>query len=68
VQPKGSFRIHSGTIHVHLLEPVPTEGYDYEHRHALMRAVWERMADVLRTEYGVNSEGGAIAPAARQSA
>jgi 1-acyl-sn-glycerol-3-phosphate acyltransferase len=68
VQPKGSFRIHSGTIHVHLLEPVPTEGYDYEHRHALMRTVWERMAEVLRTEYGVDSEGDAIAPAARQSA
>ena len=67
VQPRGSFRIHSGTIHVHLLEPVPTEGYDYEHRHALMRTVWERMAEVLRTEYGVESEGGAIAPA-RQSA
>ena len=68
VQPKGSFRIRSGTIHVHLLEPVPTVGYDYEHRHALMRAVWERMAEVLRTEYGVESEGDAIAPAARQSA
>jgi 1-acyl-sn-glycerol-3-phosphate acyltransferase len=67
VQPKGSFRIRSGTIHVHLLEPVPTEGYDYEHRHALMRTVWERMAEVLRTEYGVVSDGDAIAPA-RQSA
>ena len=68
VQPKGSFRIHSGVVHVHLLEPVPTEGYDYEHRHALMRTVWERMAELLRTEYGVVSEGDAIAPAARQSA
>jgi 1-acyl-sn-glycerol-3-phosphate acyltransferase len=68
VQPKGSFRIRSGTIHVHLLEPVLTEGYDYEHRHALMRTVWERMAALLRTEYGVVSEGDAIAPAARQSA
>ena len=67
VQPKGSFRIHAGTIHVHLLEPVPTEGFDYEHRHELMRKVWERMADLLRTEYGVVSEGDAIAPA-RQSA
>jgi 1-acyl-sn-glycerol-3-phosphate acyltransferase len=68
VQPKGSFRIHSGTVHVHLLEPVPTEGYDYEHRHALMRTVWERMAEVLRTEYGVVSEGDAIAPPRRQTA
>lgn len=68
VQPKGSFRIHSGIVHVHLLEPVPTVGYDYEQRHALMRTVWERMAELLRTEYGVVSEGDAIAPAARQSA
>ena len=68
VQPKGSFRIHAGTIHVHLLEPVPTEGYDYDHRHALMRTVWERMAELLRTEYGVVSDGDAIASAARQSA
>lgn len=68
VQPKGSFRIHPGTIHVHLLEPVPTEGYDYEHRHELMRTVWERMAEVLRTEYGVVSGDDPIAPPARQSA
>ncbi len=68
VQPKGSFRIHSGTVHVHLLEPVPTEGYDYEHRHELMRTVWERMAELLRTEYGVVSDGDAIALPRRQSA
>ena len=68
VQPKGSFRIHSGVVHVHLLEAVPTVGYDYEHRHALMRTVWERMAELLRTEYGVVSGGDAIAPATRQSA
>ena len=68
VQPKGSFRIRAGTIHVHLLEPVPTQGYDYDHRHALMRTVWERMAEVLHTEYGVISQGDAIAPPTRQSA
>jgi hypothetical protein len=33
-----------------------------------MRTVWERMAEVLRTEYGVESAGDAIASAARQSA
>lgn len=55
VMPKGSFRIHAGTVHVHLLEPVPTTGYDYEHRHELMRTVWVRMASVLRDQYGVES-------------
>jgi 1-acyl-sn-glycerol-3-phosphate acyltransferase len=53
--PKGSFRVRSGTVHVHLLEPVPTTGYDYEHRHELMRVVWDRMADTLRDHYDVQS-------------
>jgi 1-acyl-sn-glycerol-3-phosphate acyltransferase len=64
VMPKGSFRIHTGTVHVHLLEPVPTAGYDYEHRHELMRLVWDRMAALLRTEYGVESGGDAVARSA----
>jgi 1-acyl-sn-glycerol-3-phosphate acyltransferase len=55
VMPKGSFRVRSRTVHVHLLEPVPTTGYDYEHRHELMRVVWNRMAAVLHGEYGVAS-------------
>jgi 1-acyl-sn-glycerol-3-phosphate acyltransferase len=55
VMPKGSFRVRSNTVHVHLLEPVPTTGYDYEHRHELMRIVWDRMADTLREQYGVQS-------------
>jgi hypothetical protein len=33
-----------------------------------MRTVWERMAEVLRTEYGVVSDGDAIAPPRRQTA
>jgi 1-acyl-sn-glycerol-3-phosphate acyltransferase len=57
VMPKGSFRVRAGTVHVHLLEPVPTTGYDYEHRHDLMRVVWDRMAAVLRERYGVVSSG-----------
>lgn len=55
VMPKGSFRVRGGTVHVHLLEPVPTTGYDYEHRHELMRVVWDRMAGVLRDQHGVQS-------------
>jgi 1-acyl-sn-glycerol-3-phosphate acyltransferase len=60
VMPKGSFRVRSGTVHVHLLEPVPTTGYDYEHRHELMRAVWERMASALRRHYAVESFGDPV--------
>jgi 1-acyl-sn-glycerol-3-phosphate acyltransferase len=55
VMPKGSFRVRSGTVHVHLLEPVPTTGYDYEHRHDLMRVVWTRMAGLLRDRYDIES-------------
>jgi 1-acyl-sn-glycerol-3-phosphate acyltransferase len=55
VMGKGSFRVRPGTVHVHLLEPVATSGMDYEHRHELMRIVSQRMADLLRNEYGVQS-------------
>jgi 1-acyl-sn-glycerol-3-phosphate acyltransferase len=53
VMPKGRFRVQSGVIDVHLLEPIETRGYDYDHRHELMRAVWQRMADTLCNVYGV---------------
>ena len=61
VMPKGGFRVRGGTVHIHLLQPVPTTGYDYEHRHDLMRTVWERMAAVMREQYGVESAAEAIA-------
>jgi 1-acyl-sn-glycerol-3-phosphate acyltransferase len=53
VMHKGSFRVSAGTVHVHLLEPVPTTGYDYEHRHELMRVISGRMEQLLREQYGV---------------
>jgi 1-acyl-sn-glycerol-3-phosphate acyltransferase len=53
VMHKGSFRVSAGTVHIHLLEPVPTTGYDYEHRHELMRVVSDRMEALLREQYGV---------------
>ena len=55
VMPKGSYRVRASTVHVHLLEPVTTTGYDYAHRHELMRVVWDRMATVLRDEYRIAS-------------
>jgi 1-acyl-sn-glycerol-3-phosphate acyltransferase len=53
VMHKGSFRVSEATVHIHLLEPVPTTGYDYDHRHELMRVVANRMEDLLRDRYGV---------------
>lgn len=55
IMAKGAWRVKSGVVHVHLLAPVATTGYDYEHRHELMNEVWQRMAETLRTEYGVES-------------
>jgi len=51
VLPKKSARIHPGVVDVHLLEPVPAAGYDYDHRNALADAVRDRMADAMQRLY-----------------
>jgi len=56
VNPRGSLRARSGVVHVHFLEPVPTEGLAYDDRDALARTVWTRMAEAMRDIYGVGSE------------
>lgn len=65
VQPRDSFWVRSGTVHVHFLEPVPTAGLGYEDRDGLSRVVWQRMADALRALYGIDSPP---LPAARVAA
>lgn len=60
VQPKGSFRIKSGRIDIHFLEPVSPEGYEYDRRDELMRRVWIQMADALREKHGVVSNNPPI--------
>jgi 1-acyl-sn-glycerol-3-phosphate acyltransferase len=50
---RDSFRVHPGTVDVHLLEPVPTAGVDYEHREPVMAAVRARMAGAMQQLYGV---------------
>jgi 1-acyl-sn-glycerol-3-phosphate acyltransferase len=54
VNPRGVFRASPGTVHVHLLEPIPTAGLSYDDRNALADRVRERMAECLRTTYGVD--------------
>jgi 1-acyl-sn-glycerol-3-phosphate acyltransferase len=61
VQPKGTFRVRSGTVHLHFLESVPTAGVAYEDRTALMEQVWRPMADFLRDEYDVGTNEFPIA-------
>jgi 1-acyl-sn-glycerol-3-phosphate acyltransferase len=53
VMPKGTFWIRSGQVDLHFLDPVPTAGFDYDHRAELMTVVWQHMADELRALYGV---------------
>ena len=62
VMPKGSFRVRAGDVHVHFLEPVPTQNYTYEDRARLMETVWSNMADEMRRLYGVQTAEEAVAP------
>lgn len=53
VMSRDDWRIRPGTIDIHFLEPVPTIGFDYDHRHELMEVVSQRMSDLLEREYGI---------------
>ena len=65
VLPRHSLWLRAGTVHVHLLEPVPTAGLDYDDRDQLARTVHARMAEALEAEYGVPRRGAAtLAPTA----
>ncbi len=55
VQPKGSFRVRSGDVDIHFLEPIATTGMTYEDRDRLARETWQRMAAALEREYGIES-------------
>jgi 1-acyl-sn-glycerol-3-phosphate acyltransferase len=63
VMRKGSFIIHSGTVHIHFLEPVPTTGLTYEDRTQLMETTWARMAEAMERHYGVHTAEHAVATA-----
>lgn len=62
IMPKGSFIVRGGTVHIHFLEPVPTQGYTYDDRTRLMQIVWSRMAEAMRRLYGVQTAEEAVAP------
>jgi len=55
IQPKGSFRVRSGEVDVHFLEPIVTTDMTYEDRDRLARETWQRMADAMEREYGITS-------------
>jgi 1-acyl-sn-glycerol-3-phosphate acyltransferase len=53
--PRGSLWLRARQVDVHLLDPVPTAGLDYDERDALSRAVYDRMAEGFRRLYGIES-------------
>lgn len=55
VMRRGSFWVRAGRVHIHFLEPVPAAGLGFDDRNALAATVRDRMADLLRERYGVES-------------
>ena len=53
--------VHSGTIDVHFLEPIPTQGYTYDQRDELMQKVFNQMAETMERLYGIGTKEPAIA-------
>lgn len=59
VNGRGSLMVRPGTVHVHMLEEVPTAGMTYDDRNVLARTVHNRIATLLNNEYGVPVAGAA---------
>lgn len=55
VNPKGSWLVRRGDVHLHFLEEIPTAGLTYDQRTELAQRTWDRMAEALRTKYRVES-------------
>jgi 1-acyl-sn-glycerol-3-phosphate acyltransferase len=55
VMRRDSFRVRSGVVDIHFLEPIDTEGLTYEDRNRLSRAAWDRMSEAMRELYGIES-------------
>src|SRR3954468_350142 len=53
VMGRGTFRIRSGQVHIHFLEPIATAGLSYDDRAALMAETHTKMDALLQREYGV---------------
>ena len=67
VNPRTEFRASPGTVHIHLLEPIPTEGLTYADRTELADRVQQRMADCLQRQHGVEPAIEPVTPSgARQ--
>jgi 1-acyl-sn-glycerol-3-phosphate acyltransferase len=54
VTPNGSLDVTPGTVNIHLLEPIPTEGLAYDDRNALADRVQARMIEAMAALYNVS--------------
>jgi len=54
VTPNGRLDVTPGTVHIHLLDPVPTAGLGYDERNVLAETVRGRMAEAMAAIYGVS--------------
>ncbi|MEO7084628.1 MAG: lysophospholipid acyltransferase family protein [Gemmatimonadaceae bacterium] len=61
VMKKGSFLVHGGVVDLHFLEPISTEGMDYDRRSELMAQSWSAMARTFADVYGVQSDEPVVA-------
>lgn len=52
VHPKGDWRVRSGRVDIHFLDPIPVEGLTYDDRDALAATVRDRMEAFLHEHYG----------------
>lgn len=68
VMEKGSFRVKSGVIDVHFLEPIETKGLEYDDRSELVMRVWTRMANGMRDAYNIGTDEYPIAEVGERSA
>jgi 1-acyl-sn-glycerol-3-phosphate acyltransferase len=68
IMPRGTWRVKSGVVNVHFLAPIETTGYDYAHRHELMRKAWQQSADTLQITYGVPQGNRAVVGTAAEAA
>jgi 1-acyl-sn-glycerol-3-phosphate acyltransferase len=54
VTPNGRLDVTPGTVHVHLLDPIPTAGLTYDDRTALADQVRSCMAEAMASRYQVS--------------
>ncbi len=56
IMARGSYIVNPGTVNLHFLEPIPTEGLTYADRERLVAQVWTSMANTMLSEYGIESD------------